>query len=91
MQALQGVPQRGLLLPQLPPGMQIDGALHLIPQQAQLRLRPEKLLTQATHIHMILVVRNPDHVSSFIRHFKTESAHMLNRILGRKKEENPLV
>ena len=42
-------------------------------------------LAQATHIHMILVVRNPDHVPSFIRHFKTESAHMLNRILGRKK------
>ena len=34
---------------------------------------------------MILVVKNPDHVPSFIRHFKTESAHMLNRILGRRK------
>ena len=43
------------------------------------------LLTQATHIHMILVVKNPDHVPSFIRHFKTESAHMLNRILSRRK------
>ena len=43
------------------------------------------LLVQATHLHMILVVRNPDHVPSFIRHFKTESAHMLNRILGRRK------
>jgi hypothetical protein len=43
------------------------------------------LLVQATHLHMILVVKNPDHIPSFIRHFKTESAHMLNRILGRRK------
>ena len=43
------------------------------------------LLTQGTHIHMILVVKNPDHVPSFIRHFKPESAHMLNRILSRSK------
>lgn len=43
------------------------------------------LVTEATHVHLILVVDNPDHVASFIRHFKTESAHMLNRILGRRK------
>lgn len=43
------------------------------------------LLTEATHVHMILVVKDPDHVASFIRHFKTESAHMLNRLLGRRK------
>jgi hypothetical protein len=34
---------------------------------------------------MVLVVENPDHVQGFMRHFKTESAHALNRILGRRK------
>lgn len=42
-------------------------------------------LIEATHVHMVIVVINPDHVPSFIGHFKTESAHALNRILGRKK------
>ena len=42
-------------------------------------------LFESTHLHMLLTVDNPDHVSSFIRHFKTDSAHMLNSILGRDK------
>ena len=42
-------------------------------------------LVEATHIHLIAVVQNPDDVASFLRHFKTESAHMLNRVLGRRK------
>jgi hypothetical protein len=32
-----------------------------------------------------LVVINPDHVEAFFRHFKTESAHMINGLLGRNK------
>jgi hypothetical protein len=32
-----------------------------------------------------LVVINPDHVDAFFRHFKTESAHMINGLLGRNK------
>lgn len=40
---------------------------------------------QATHVHIIAVVENPDDVPRFLRYFKTESAHMLNRILGRRK------
>jgi hypothetical protein len=43
------------------------------------------MLIQATHLHMVVVVDDPDHIASFIRHFKTESAHMLNRVLGRQK------
>lgn len=42
-------------------------------------------LIEATHVHMIIVVENPDHVPAFIGYFKTESAHALNRILGRRK------
>jgi len=36
-------------------------------------------------MHSILVVDNPDDVPGLIRCFKTESAHMLNGVLGRAK------
>ena len=42
-------------------------------------------IIQATHVHIVFTVVNPDDVPGFIRCFKTESAHMLNRVLGRKK------
>jgi hypothetical protein len=43
------------------------------------------LIVEATHIHLVLVVINPDDVTAFVRHFKTESAHMINGLLGRNK------
>ncbi len=43
------------------------------------------VLVEATHIHLVLVVIDPDHVDAFFRHFKTESAHMINGLLGRNK------
>ena len=43
------------------------------------------IISEATHVHILLVAINPDDVHAFIRHFKTESAHMLNRLLGRGK------
>ena len=48
-------------------------------------IRIVAILVEATHVHMIVVVDNPDDLPSFMRHFKSDSAHMLNRILGRKK------
>lgn len=42
-------------------------------------------IVQATHIHLIVVVDNPEDVKNFVRHFKTESAHLLNGVLGREK------
>ena len=42
-------------------------------------------LVESTHVHMVLVVDNPHDVQGFIGRFKTESAHLLNRLLGRKK------
>jgi hypothetical protein len=36
-------------------------------------------------VHLLLVVKNPDDVGGFIRYFKTESAHMIKRVLGRAK------
>jgi hypothetical protein len=43
------------------------------------------IVTEATHVHIILVVDNPDDVPGFIRNFKVETAHILNRLLGRDK------
>jgi len=43
------------------------------------------ILIEATHVHLILVVYDPDDIPKFMRHFKTESAHMINRLLGRKR------
>jgi hypothetical protein len=43
------------------------------------------IIVEATHIHLVMVVINPDHVDAFFRHFKTESAHMINGLLGRSK------
>ena len=43
------------------------------------------IIVEATHIHLVIVVIDPDHVEAFFRHFKTESAHMINGLLGRNK------
>ena len=42
-------------------------------------------IVEATHVHLVCVVQNPDDVAGFVRYFKTESAHLLNRVLGRRK------
>jgi hypothetical protein len=44
------------------------------------------MIVEATHIHLVMVVINPDHVESFFRYFKAESAHMINGLLGRNKK-----
>ncbi len=53
-----------------------------------MELHPVKLchiLVEATHVHIVLVVIDPEAVAGFMRCFKTESAHMINRLLGRNK------
>lgn len=42
-------------------------------------------IVNGTHIHMILTIENPEDLPKFMERFKTESAHYLNRMLGRKK------
>lgn len=37
------------------------------------------------HLHLILVVRNPEHVKDFVGYIKCESAHAVNRLLGRRQ------
>jgi REP element-mobilizing transposase RayT len=48
-------------------------------------VRISHLLVEASHMHMVITVYNPEHVPSFMTHLKTESAHMINSLLGRKK------
>lgn len=43
------------------------------------------IITEGTHLHFLIVVDNPDDIKGFMERFKSESAHALNRVLGRKK------
>ncbi len=76
--------EEGLLLPPNP-------LINLILESALARaqtLHPVKVchhLFEPNHGHMILAVDNPDDVPGFMERFKTESAHAINRLLGRTK------
>ncbi|MDC0358638.1 transposase, partial [Oligoflexia bacterium] len=45
-------------------------------------------LFEANHLHMLLVVKDPNDIKDFMRYIKTESSHAINRMLGRKKRTN---
>ncbi len=53
--------------------------------QALHRVRICAYVVEATHVHMLVVVDNPDDIKDFMDRFKTESSHAINRILGRRK------
>jgi len=48
-------------------------------------VRVVSLLFMANHLHMILIVDNPEDISGFMDRVKTESAHDINRLLGRRQ------
>jgi REP element-mobilizing transposase RayT len=71
----------------LPPNALINSILLSIIARAQ-TLYPVRVchfLFEANHLHMILVVDNPDDVKDFMCRLKTESAHAINRLLGKDK------
>jgi len=43
------------------------------------------LIIMGNHVHFIMVVDNPESIVRFMERFKTETAHAINRLLGRKK------
>ena len=43
-------------------------------------------LFMANHFHMMIVVDNPEHVSAFTGYVKGETAHAINRLLGRRRK-----
>ena len=53
--------------------------------QALYPIRICHIIVEANHVHLVFVVIDPENVPEFIRGFKTESAHMLNGLLGRDK------
>ena len=44
------------------------------------------ILIEPTHVHLILQVIDPQDAADFMERFKCESAHAVNRLLGRKKK-----
>ena len=42
-------------------------------------------LTAATQVHIVLTVDDPEALSQFVKMIKAESAHAINRLLGRRK------
>ena len=42
-------------------------------------------LWMANHLHLLIVVDNPEHVKDFVGYIKTESAHAVNRLMGRRR------
>ena len=50
------------------------------------------------HFHILIVVKNPEHVSDFIEYLKRETAYCINKLLGRRKHtvwsdgyDNPVI
>ena len=70
-----------------PPNPLIEELLKKCIAQAQ-QLHPIHicaLLVESTHIHLLIRVIDPQDAVNFFGRFKTESAHAVNRLLGRKK------
>jgi len=43
------------------------------------------IIIQPTHVHMLVRIRDPKSAAGFMERFKTESAHAINGLLGRKR------
>ena len=52
---------------------------------AKYRVRLCHFIIEPNHFHMIIVVENPEDVPEFYKYFKAETAHRINRVLGRRK------
>jgi REP element-mobilizing transposase RayT len=70
-----------------PPNPYIEELIKKCLSQAQAAhpVRISHFLLNTTHMHMMLSVIDPQDAADFMERFKTESAHAINRLLGRKK------
>ena len=53
------------------------------------RLYPQRIcnfMVEPNQIHMILLIDNPENAYKFIGYVKQETAHALNRLLGRRRK-----
>ena len=71
-----------------PPNLLINEVIKKCLAQAQALhpVRISDIQVLSTHIHLFIQVINPQDVVDFIERFKCESAHIINRLLGRKKK-----
>lgn len=76
--------EEGILLPANPLCNFIISAA-LARARALYPLRTSHFNTVGSHIHMLAYVEDPETLKNFIGHFKTESAHYINAMLGRRK------
>lgn len=53
--------------------------------QSMTKVKVCHFVVMTNHIHLLLVVEDPDAVAMFMDRFKTESAHFINRLLGRRR------
>ena len=76
--------EQGILLP---PTKVLEQILWSVLARAQTLhpVRVSHLVVEGTHVHMVVVVDNPDDIKGFMERFKTESAHAINALLGRRK------
>lgn len=42
------------------------------------------MVVMGNHVHLLMLVRDPDKVAGFMDYFKTETGHAINRLLGRR-------
>ena len=76
--------EEGIMLPANPlVSFLIKAAL--LKAQSHHPIKISHLIVNGTHIHMIVRAINPEDIPGFMERFKTESAHYLNRLLGRRK------
>ncbi len=76
--------EEGILLP---PSPKMKAILKSALARAQ-TLHPVRIchyIVEGTHVHLLAIVDNPDDVKGFMERFKTESAHAINALLGRRK------
>jgi REP element-mobilizing transposase RayT len=76
--------EEGLLMPQNPLIISILKSC-LALAQFHYPVKICHFVFEANHFHLILLVDDPDLVKGFMERFKTESAHAINRLLGRGK------
>ncbi len=72
------------LIPSYPLNLIIWGILGRARQKFSIRVC--YFIFMANHLHMIVVVENPEHVSAFIGYVKCEIAHAVNRLLNRRRK-----
>jgi REP element-mobilizing transposase RayT len=76
--------EEGLYLPPNPLMKSIIEG-HLARAQHLHPVRINHFLFESNHFHMIITVDNPSDITGFMGRLKTELAHAINRLMGRKK------